>query len=344
MNQALSFPFPDLPAIGSTIAVAEGVAWLRMPLPFALDHINLWLLNDDAGDGKNFTAVDTGFGSSETMAAWDKILSGKILNRSIVTHGHPDHLGLAGWLEEKYSAQMWMTQGDYTVAHLINAQVGGYAVPAMLEFFARHGLDSARLAALDKRGNAYKKGVPEIPQSYRRLFDGQIIRVGENDWRVMMGFGHAAEHASLYCESLGVLIAGDMLLPRISTNVGVNPTNPDDDPLQWFLDAIVAYRALPNDTLVLPSHGKPFRGIGARVTQLHDHHAERCSRLIAACATPKHAAELIPILFDRDIADAHQVMFAMGEAIAHLNHLMHTHRLRRLKDSSVNGLIRFVTI
>ncbi|MBP6110703.1 MAG: MBL fold metallo-hydrolase, partial [Rhodocyclaceae bacterium] len=236
------------------------------------------------------------------------------------------------------------TQGDYTVAHLINAQVGGYAVPAMLEFFARHGLDSARLAALDKRGNAYKKGVPEIPQSYRRLFDGQIIRVGENDWRVMMGFGHAAEHASLYCESLGVLIAGDMLLPRISTNVGVNPTNPDDDPLQWFLDAIVAYRALPNDTLVLPSHGKPFRGIGARVTQLHDHHAERCSRLIAACATPKHAAELIPILFDRDIADAHQVMFAMGEAIAHLNHLMHTHRLRRLKDSSVNGLIRFVTI
>lgn len=140
MNSALSFPFPVLPAIGSTIAVAEGVAWLRMPLPFALDHINLWLLNDDTGDGRNFTAVDTGFGSSETMDAWDKILSGKILNRSIVTHGHPDHLGLAGWLEEKYNAQMWMTQGDYTVAHLINAQVGGYAVPAMLEFFARHGL------------------------------------------------------------------------------------------------------------------------------------------------------------------------------------------------------------
>ena len=342
MNPALSFPFPDLPATGSTVEVAEGVAWLRMPLPFALDHINLWLLDDASGDRRDFTAVDTGFGSQETMAAWDTILSGRNLTRSIVTHGHPDHLGLAGWLEEKYGAQMWMTQGDYAVAHLINAQIGGYAVPAMLEFFARHGLDETRLAALDRRGNAYKKGVPEIPKSYRRLFDGQIIRVGKHDWRVIMGYGHAAEHASLYCETLGVLIAGDMLLPRISTNVGVNPTNPDDDPLQWFLDAISAYCALPDDTLVLPSHGKPFRGIQARVRQLHDHHDERCSRLMSACATAKHAAELIPVLFDRDIADAHQVMFAMGEAIAHLNHLMHTKRLRRIDDVA-DKVIRFVT-
>jgi glyoxylase-like metal-dependent hydrolase (beta-lactamase superfamily II) len=157
----------------------------------------------------------------------------------------------------------------------------------------------------------------------------------------MMGYGHAAEHASLYCEKLAVLIAGDMLLPRISTNVAVQPTNPDDDPLQWFLDATAAYRALPEDTLVLPSHGKPFRGINARVTQLHDHHAERCSRLMEACTTPKHAAELIPVLFDRDIADAHQVMFAIGEAIAHLNHLMHTKRLRRIETDNI---LRFQTL
>ena len=342
MNSALSFPFPDLPATGTTTAVAEGVAWLRMPLPFALDHINLWLLGD-GGDGENFTTVDTGFGSSETMAAWDTILSGKNLVRSIVTHGHPDHLGLAGWLEQKYGAKMWMTQGDYTVAHLINAQIGGYAVPAMLDFFKRHGLDDARLASLDKRGNAYKKGVPEIPMSYRRIFDGQIIRIGQHDWRVIMGFGHAAEHASLYCESLKVLIAGDMLLPRISTNVAVQPTNPDDDPLKWFLDATAAYRALPDDTLVLPSHGKPFRGINERVNQLHAHHAERCALLLAACTEAKHAAELIPVLFNRDIADAHQLMFAMGEAIAHLNHLMHSQALRRLTEDDGDGVFRFVS-
>ncbi len=342
MNSPLDFPYADLPKLGHTIPVADGVAWLRMPLPFALDHINLWLLDDDDG----YTAVDTGFASDAVKGAWEQILgvdTQRQLKRSIVTHGHPDHLGLAWWLEEKYKAPMWMTQGDYTVAHLVNAQVGGYGVPAMLDFFKRHGLDDVRLAALDKRGNSYKTGVPKIPVAYRRIFDRQLIRVGKHDWRVIMGFGHAAEHASLYCDTLNVLIAGDMLLPRISTNVGVNPVNPDDDPLQWFLDAIAAYRDLPTDTLVLPSHGRPFRGIHERVDQLHAHHAERCALLINACSTPKHAAGLIPVLFERDIADAHQVMFAMGEAIAHLNHLMHTRRLRRLQDAA-DGVIRFETI
>ena len=342
MNSPLDYPFAELPALGHTISVADGVAWLRMPLPFALDHINLWLLDDDDG----YAAVDTGFASEPVMAAWDQILSRdptRPLKRSIVTHGHPDHLGLAGWLEEKYRAPMWMTQGDYTVSLLVNAQIGGYGVPAMLAFFKQHGLDPLRLAALDKRGNAYKRGVPEIPASYRRIFDHQTIRVGKYDWRVIVGHGHAAEHASLYCETLNVLIAGDMLLPRISTNVGVNPTNPDDDPLQWFLNGTTAFKNLPIDTLVLPSHGRPFYGIHERVDQLHAHHAERCALIISACDTPKHAAELIPVLFERDIADAHQVMFAMGEAIAHLNHLMHSKRMRRMQDAG-DGVIRFVTI
>jgi glyoxylase-like metal-dependent hydrolase (beta-lactamase superfamily II) len=345
MNSPLDFPYADLPQLGHTIQVADGVAWIRMPLPFALDHINLWLLDDDDG----YTAVDTGFASDAVKGAWDQILGGelagkaaKLLKRSIVTHGHPDHLGLAWWLEEKYQAPMWMTQGDYTVSHLVNAQIAGYGVPAMLDFFKRHGLDDARLAALDKRGNAYKSGVPKIPASYRRMFDKQVISVGKHEWRVMMGFGHAAEHASLYCNTLKVLIAGDMLLPRITTNVGVNPCNPDDDPLRWFLEATAAYRELPADTLVLPSHGRPFRGIHERVDQLHAHHAERCALLINACGTPKHAAELIPVLFERDIADAHQVMFAIGEAIAHLNHLMHAKRLRRI-EGSTDDIIRFVT-
>lgn len=343
MNSPIEYPFADLPNLGHTISVADGVAWLRMPLPLALDHINLWLLDDEDG----YAAVDTGFASEQVMAAWDQVLGGdgaaRPLKRSIVTHCHPDHLGLAGWLEKKYSAPMWMTQGDYTVANLVNAQVAGFAVPAMLNFFKRHGLDAVRVAALAKRGNAYKRGVPEIPASYRRIFDRQVIRIGNHDWRVIVGYGHSAEHASLYCADLNVLIAGDMLLPKISTNVPVLSANPDDDPLQWFLDGTAAFRDLPGDTLVLPSHGRPFRGIHERVDQLHAHHSERCALLMAACTTSKHAAELIPVLFERDISDPHQVMFAMGEAIAHLNHLMHAKRLHRLHDTA-DDVIRFVTV
>ena len=235
---------------------------------------------------------------------------------------------------------MWMTQGDFTVAHLVVNQVGGYGVEPMVDFFRRHGLDTARVVALRQRGNAFKRGVPAIPLSYRRIFDDQSLLIGAHHWRVMVGYGHAAEHASLYSAEPGVLISGDMLLPRISTNVAASAVNPDDDPLQLFLDSTAAFRVLPADTLVLPSHGRPFRGLHARVDQLHVHHAGRCALLVDACRTPQHAAALIPLLFERDIADAHQLMFAMGEAIAHLNHLHHTGRLVRCEE---NGIIHFTT-
>ncbi len=320
--------------------MADGVGWLRMPLPFALDHINLWLLDDVDDAGAALTAVDTGFASDETRACWKSALAGRRLRRSIATHGHPDHLGLAAWLEAEFKAPLWMTQGDFTIANLIVAQIGSYGLPAMVDFFRRHGLDDIRLDALKQRGNAFKRGVPSIPLTYRRLLDGQRVAIGAHQWRVIVGYGHTAEHASLYCAELGVLIAGDMLLPRISTNVAVHAVNPDDDPLRLFLEATDAFRALPGDTLVLPSHGRPFRGLHTRVDQLHAHHAERCALLIDACRESKHAAELIPVLFDRDIADPHQVMFAMGEAIAHLNHMHHAGRLARTEN---DGLIHFVT-
>lgn len=337
MNAPIAYPHETAPAPGTAVTVAPGVEWLCMPLPFALNHINLWLLAD--GDG--YAAVDTGFALDPIKDAWRMALTGRRLSRCIVTHCHPDHLGLAAWLEAETGAGLWIAQGEYLAAHMMVEQIAGYRIESMVEFFRRHGLEQARIDALVERGNGYKRGVPAIPATYRRLFDGQVLKVGDHEWRTMVGHGHAPEHMSLYCAELGVLISGDMLLPRISTNIAVMASTPQADPLGLFLASIDRFRALPADTLVLPSHGKPFRGLHARVDQLHAHHAHRCELLLAACHdTPKSAAELIPVLFDREIPDPHQTMFAMGEAIAHLNYLEHAGRLQQIEK---DGLVRYAS-
>jgi glyoxylase-like metal-dependent hydrolase (beta-lactamase superfamily II) len=334
----LAYPFATPPAPGATLKVAAGLRWLRMPLPFALDHINLWLLED----GDALVAVDCGYGIDETRRHWERILAGdgRPLARVVVTHCHPDHLGLATWLAERDQAPILMTQGEFLSGHAIWHQLPGHGVADMVAQFRRHGLDDARLEALAARGNAYRRGVPSLPSSYRRLFDGDRVVIGGRDWRVICGYGHSPEHAALYCAELGVLISGDMLLPRISTNVSVFAATPEADPLGWFLDSLNRFRDLPADTLVLPSHGYPFHGIAARVQELVRHHEERCAALRAACRAPMSAGELLPTLFPREL-DTHQVMFAMGEAIAHLNHLLA--RREVLQVSGDDGIVRYHT-
>ena len=337
MNAPIAYPHETAPAPGTAVPVAPGIEWMCMPLPFALNHINLWLLAD--GDG--YAAVDTGFSLDPVKEAWKSALTERRLTRCIVTHCHPDHLGLAAWLEQETGAPLWIAQGEYLAAHMMAEQIAGYAISSMVEFFRRHGLDQARIDALIARGNGYKRGVPEIPATFQRLFADQLLKIGDHEWRTIVGHGHAPEHMSLYCAELGVLISGDMLLPRISTNISVMASNPHGDPLGLFLASIDGFRALPEDTLVLPSHGRPFRGLHARVDQLHAHHAERCEVLLAACkGNPRSAADLIAVLFNREIPDPHQTMFAMGEAIAHLNYLEHAGKMQRIEE---NGLIRFVS-
>jgi glyoxylase-like metal-dependent hydrolase (beta-lactamase superfamily II) len=209
----------------------------------------------------------------------------------------------------------------------------------MVALFCRHGLAESTATAFVQRGNAYKTGVWPQPMTYRQLFAGDRLQIGNQEWRTIVGYGHAAEHMSLYCDELRVLISGDMLLPRISTNIAVQALNPDGDPLRLFLASIDAFLELPADTLVLPAHGRPFRGIHDRVAQLHAHHVERCNVLLRACkGKAASAAELIPVLFERQFDDIHQTMFAMGEAIAHLNYLWHAGRLRRTQK---NGVLHF---
>jgi glyoxylase-like metal-dependent hydrolase (beta-lactamase superfamily II) len=332
---AISYPQTTPPEAGLPLVVAPGIEWLRMPLPFALDHINLWLLED----GDAYTAVDTGIALDPVRTAWKSVLAVRRLRRLLVTHFHPDHLGLAAWLQEQTGAPLWITQGEYLTAQMVKHQIGAYSVEASCEFFRRHGLPESRIDALRQRGNAYGKVVPALPFSFHPLWEDEEIEIGGRSWRVIVGHGHAPEHASLYCAELGVLISGDMLLPRISTNISVFAGVPDADSLGWFLASLDRLRELPEDTLVLPSHGLPFRGLHFRVDQLHAHHADRCADLRRACVDPKTAAELIPVLFPREITDPHQTMFAMGEAIAHLNYLEQARHLERIEE---NGIIRHI--
>lgn len=334
---ALHYPTEDTPAPGALRAVAPGVAWVRMPLPFALDHINLWVLQD--GDG--LTLVDSGIALDSTRRHWNEVLAAAAqpVARLIVTHFHPDHLGLGEWLAQEHGLRLWMTQGEFQTAHAVANQLPGYSVASMLQQFQRHGLDPERMQALADRGNAYRRGVPALPVAFRRIFDGEEMVIGGRAWRVIVGYGHAPEHASLHCAELGVLISGDMVLPRISTNISVFAATPEADPLGWYLDSLERLRALPEDTLVLPSHGLPFRGLHARIGQLQQHHEARCAELLAACTEPRTACELLGTLFPRRL-DTHQVMFAMGEAIAHLNYLEQQSKLRRIEGD--DGVVRFI--
>ena len=339
----LDTPFAVPPAGGQTFQLAPGIHWLRMPLPFALDHINLWLLEDDEG----WVIVDTGFALDAVKEYWRQILAqlatsqrGGHVSRIIVTHFHPDHLGLASWLQELTGAPLLMTLGEYLTAHAVWHEIGGHGNQPMLAQFRAHGLDEERCAALERRSGAYNRGVPSIPTHYRRLMADDVLVIGRQRWQVRVGCGHSPEHAALYSSDLGILIAGDMLLPRISTNVSVYAVTPFADSLADYLRSIDAYCELPAETLVLPSHGLPFRGIESRVKALHAHHEERLHVLEEHCQVPRSAADLLLALFPREL-DTHQTMFAMGEAIAHLNRLERAGRLLRVTDT--NGVVRFVS-
>ena len=331
------YPFAAAPVTGATQTVASGVHWLRMPLPFALDHINLYVIDD----GEGLTLVDTGYALDEVKSAWLAVLEqlAKPVKQIVVTHFHPDHLGLAAWLEEKTGAPVLMTMSEYLTARMIWHQVPSFDAASMVAFFRRHGLADDACSALEKRGNAYRHGVPELPAHYRRLLGEQTLAIGNRHWRIIAGHGHAVEHAALYCAEAGVLLSGDMLLPRITSNVTVFSQSPDDDTLSTYLDSVRAFASLPAGTLVLPAHGLPFSNLHGRIEAILRHHAERLALLEAACTTPKSTADLLPVLFGRGDFDPHQNMFAMGEAIAHVNHLCHAGRLTGQADAA--GIFRF---
>jgi glyoxylase-like metal-dependent hydrolase (beta-lactamase superfamily II) len=350
---ALHYAFGDtLPAIGTTMEVAPGVRWLRMKLPFALDHINLWLLRDRQDGADGWTIVDCGIADDSTRAAWAQIfaspeLEGLPVLRVICTHMHPDHIGLAAWLTERWSTaerdcRLWVSATDWNAARMASQSTTGFGGEAAARFYARHGLsDPDALAKVRARSNYYADMVPAVPRAYRRLMDEMAIEIGGRAWLCMAGYGHAPEHIALMCPALNVLISGDMVLPRISTNVSVIDIEPEGDPLPLYLASIEQMRALPADALVLPSHGKPFTGLHTRIDQLQQHHEERFADVLAACAqAPQSAADLLMVLFKR-VLDLHQTTFAMGESVAHLHALAGRGRLHPVPGN--DGVQRWAT-
>jgi len=309
-----------------------------MPLPFALDHVNLWLCQDRSG----WAQIDTGLGDAATRSLWEhhfRTTFGKgSLRRVIATHYHPDHVGNAAWLAARWNCPVLMPEAEYLTAHAVADDRAGYSTQATCALFRAHGLKEPHLAALAARGNTYVRMVPELPLRHERMLAGDEITIGANRWSMIAGHGHSPEHAALYSADLGVLVSGDMLLPRISTNVSVWPAEPDGDPLRRFLDSLDRFEELPPETLVLPSHGLPFKGIAARVAALRAHHLARLGELqAAASAAPITGSRAVPLLFHREL-DVQQRLFAMGEAVAHLNHLWHAGRLER---TAVDGIFHF---
>jgi glyoxylase-like metal-dependent hydrolase (beta-lactamase superfamily II) len=308
-----------------------------MPLPFALDHINLWLL----ADGNGWTIVDCGFGTAETRELWQAISARYLdqlpVSRIAVTHFHPDHLGCAGWLAARWQAPVLMTELEFAAARAWHASLSPFTREAHLAMFEQHGLKLHEAGGLP-RDNLFRRGVPDIPAQVIPLHDGDALTVNGRQWHVVTGYGHSPEHAALFCSELGVLIAGDMVLPRISTNVSVQPHLPDADPLGQFLESLERYSGLDADTLVLPSHGLPFYGLRERVSSLNQHHAARLDELHRACDRPRTSAEVMPVIFKRKL-DAQQTFFAMGETLSHLNYLRSRGQLTR--ESGPDGIYRF---
>lgn len=342
----LQYPWGDeQPAPGRAQRVADGVKWIRMPLPFALDHINLWLLRDEIDGRQGWTVVDCGISRDEVKALWEEVfaneLEGLPVLRVLVTHMHPDHVGLAHWLCERWNAPLWMSMTDYMVGSLWSSRQGGSGPNghAAVEHFARHGLtDPDAQDQIRRRAGYYPNLVPAMPPRYTRLLHGDRVAIGGRDWRVIVGYGHAPEHVSLFSSDLSTLISGDMVLPRISTNISVFDYEPESNPLPLYLDSLDRYADLPADTLVLPSHGRPFKGLHQRIAQQHQHHAERLAEVLEACAQPQSTSDIVPVLFKRKL-DLHQLTFAMGEALAHLHALYFAGKVAR--QTGADGIVRF---
>jgi glyoxylase-like metal-dependent hydrolase (beta-lactamase superfamily II) len=248
-------------------------------------------------------------------------------------------VGLSDWLCSRFGAPFWISAAEFGFARMMSAGLPGVDGTSAISHFARHGLNSPELLErLAERRNYYPTLVPSVPQAYTRLRDGDTVRIGRQRWRAIAGYGHSPEHIALYCEDLNLLISGDMVLPRISTNVSVFAVEPEGNPLQLYLDSLGRYADLPEDVLVLPSHGKPFRGLHTRVAQLRDHHTARLAEVVQACTTPRSAVDIVPIMFRRQL-DAHQLSFALGEALAHLHKLWVDGILRRV--TGPDGVLRF---
>ncbi len=339
-NKEIEYPLGTRPGDGEVLQVADGVYWVRMPIPFqGLDFINLYLIEDDDG----WTIIDSGINTKKIKANWEEIfekyLKGKPVTRLICTHFHPDHMGLAGWIAEKWGIPLTMTFGEWTFGRMLFLEAEEVVPEYVLDFYRKIGFTPKMLEKVKDSGfNRFCQAFHSMPMGFLRLEDNDVLNIGGSNWQVIIGTGHAPEHACLYCEEKNILISGDQILPRITPHIGVYPAEPLADPLKKFLDSIERFEHLPADILVLPAHNDVFTGIHNQLSFYQEHHEERLTRLKLACGSPKTAIDLLPVLFDRELKES-DISLGIAEGLAHCHYLVGTGELKR--QIGEDGVWRF---
>ncbi|CAN5231551.1 MBL fold metallo-hydrolase [soil metagenome] len=343
-SDGLTYPWDKHPGPDQVVEIAPGVLWIRLELPFRLNHVNIYLLAD--GDG--WAMVDTGIGNDATIVAWTALFDGplkdKPISRVIVTHAHPDHVGQAGWMVQRFACPFYMSQIEYLQGVYHQVRRSDERLVNSRQFFRRHGMNEDITEQLLGRGQDYLKKTVPLPAAYRRLSHGDDLQIGTRLFRIITGAGHSPDQVMMYCAADGLFLSADQVLSKISPNVSVWAHEPDENSLGSYLSSLKSLsETLPDDVLVLPGHGVPFHGIKIRIKQLTDHHEERCQMIAAACKdTPQTSAELVPVVFHKHKLDAHQTGFAAGELIAHVNHMLNQNRLTIVEQP--DGVLRFKAV
>ncbi len=339
IHEKINYPLEALPEKGEIKQVVEGVFWIRMPLFFSLDHINLWLLDD--GDG--WILVDTSIHTKDMVEIWEMLIEkycqNKPIKKVICTHMHPDHVGMAGWIVERFGCALLMTRLEYLTCRVLAADTGRPAPPEGISFYQQHAMPEHFVENYKKLFGSFGKVIYAMPQSYQRLDDADILTIGGRQWEIVVGNGHSPEHASLYCKDLDVFITGDQVLPKISSHIGTFPTEPDADNLSDWLDSCAKLKErVPDTVLVLPAHNTPFYGLHVRLQKLIESHEKALSRILKLLSTPRNAndSDLFSNLFKRKIDDTNLGM-ALSETLSHLNCLMKRGLIERRQDE--NGIL-----
>jgi glyoxylase-like metal-dependent hydrolase (beta-lactamase superfamily II) len=322
--EALRYPWENHPGPDQVVEIRPGLLWVRLKLPFRLNHVNIYLLAD--GDG--WAMVDSGFGNEESIAAWTALFEGPLahvrITRLIVTHSHPDHVGLAGWIVDRFKCALYMSQVEYLQSVYHQNRGTEERRNAQRLFFQRHGMDE------------------NLTDKLLRISHGDEISIGERRFKVITGGGHALDQVMLYCAADKLFLSADQVLSKISPNVSVWAVEPDQNSLGEYLASLASLTtSLPYDLIVLPGHGVPFYGLKTRIKQLADHHEDRCRLIAEACRdSPKTSKELVPVVFHKHVLDVHQMGFAAGELIAHVNYMLVE---GRLTADEADGVLRFRT-
>jgi glyoxylase-like metal-dependent hydrolase (beta-lactamase superfamily II) len=336
----MRFPHPAPPPTdGVPVEIAPGVLWLRVALPFALNHVNIYLIEDGAG----WAILDTGLADERTMELWthvfDTQLQGRKPTKLIVTHSHPDHVGLAGWLCARHDIELWMSQVEFLQAQNLRYNPAAIGRGHHRDFYVQHGLEESAIDSVLTRGHSYIRMTTEMPAAFNRLIPGRTMKIGGRMFEIMTGEGHSNEQVMLLCRDEALFFAADQVLAKISPNIGVWPWEPKADPLGAYLASLAKLRAeIDDNVFVLAAHNLPFYGLHTRIEQLMAHHEARCGDIIRGCAArPITVAEVLPVMFNRPL-DAHQTGFAFGEALAHVNYLAATGDLTFTRDQ--DGVMR----